>query len=264
MSKRLNIASVDQDELERIRIIASEPYGNKSQRAIWLQIYDRLSNACIHGPLSAGSRLPSENDLADLFDVSRVTMRRALTKLQQEGQLQARKGVGIFVRQHPARYAISSNMRFVESLNVDAEQVKTHTLSLARRPASLEAMEALRLKQGAEVICLDRVRMLNDEPVYFTTKEFPADLFPQFEAAYEARQSVADVYQAHGIKDFKRVETRVSGGFAHSYEAEALQLTHRTPLMRTTAINSDTKGKPIEFSLGRWPLASVELIFNEQ
>lgn len=264
MNKRLNIASVDQWDLERIREIAAEPYGSKSQRAIWLQIYDRLSEACMNGPLSAGTRLPSENDLADLFDVSRVTMRRSLTKLQQEGQLQARKGVGIFVRQRPARYAITSNMRFAESLDVEADQITTNTISLSRQKVSIEAAEALGLPKDAEVISLHRVRLLNDEPIYLASKEFPAQRFADFEKVYHARQSVADVYHAHGITDYKRIETRVSGGFARRLEAEALQLTHRTPVMRTLSVSSDAEGKPIEFSLGRWPLASVELIFNEQ
>ena len=264
MNKPLNIASVDDTDLEHIREIASEPYGDKRTRAIWLQIYDRLSDACASGPLVAGARLPSENDLADFFDVSRVTMRKALTKMQQEGQLLARKGVGVFVRQHPTRYVMSSNRRFSESLDAESDQIATQTLSLERRRVSAEAAEALKLHRNAQVIVLERVRLLHDEPVYLTTKEFPAARFPRFEGIYGVNQSVAEVYRAHEIDNYKRVETRISGGFARRMEAEALQLSHRTPLMRTISIHCDQMGTPIEFNLGRWPLSSVELVFSEE
>lgn len=263
MKKQLNIDCVDSDNLEQIVQIAQAPYRSKGERPIWLQIYDRLAEACINGPLEPGARLPGENHMAELFSVSRLTMRKALSKLQQEGQLQARKGVGIFVRRRRSRYVIEDDLRFSQSLEANAAEIDTKTLELTRAPASQEASLALGLGPVSQVIRLMRLRIVEGEPIYLTSKEFPADRFPQFEEAFATNQSVTDVYRAHGIPRYTREETRITGGFAHRHEADALGLTHRTPLMRVASVNLDPEGRPIEFNFGRWPLSSVELVFNQ-
>ncbi|MFS4580909.1 phosphonate metabolism transcriptional regulator PhnF [Phaeobacter sp. C3_T13_0] len=264
MKKQLNIDSVDSDDLERIIQIANVPYRSKGERALWLQIYDRLAEACINGPLESGARLPGENHMAELFSVSRLTMRKALSKLQQEGQLQARKGVGIFVRQRRTRYVIDDDLRFSQSLEANASEIDTKTLELTRAPASREAIVALGMGAVSEVIRMVRLRIVEGEPIYLTSKEFPADRFPRFEEAFSPNQSVTDVYRAHGIPRYTREETRITGGFAHRHEADALGLTHRTPLMRVSSVNLDPEGRPIEFNFGRWPLSAVELVVNQR
>lgn len=262
MTKQLNMISVASADLDRILEIAHAPYGPRSERAIWLQIYDRLANACADGSLESGARLPGENDLAHMFSVTRLTMRKALSKLQQEGRLQARKGVGVFVRRPPARYRVEDGLRFSERLQARAEGIETHTLALTSGTVSVQGARALNIPEGAPVVVLRRLRIVGGEPIYLTNKEFPADRFPDFEAAYVPRQSVADVFAAHGIERFTRAETRIAGGFAGRREAEALRLTQRTPLLFVSATNHDPEKRPIEFSSGCWPLASVELVFG--
>ncbi len=248
--------------MEAVQALAAPPYAPRTERAIWLQIYDRLSEACLKGGLHAGARLPGENALAEMFAVSRLTMRKALSKLQQEGQLQARKGVGIFVRRGPTRYAVDDDLRFFESFEAQAESIETQTLELTRAAASAPGRAALLLTEDDLVVRLTRLRVVQGEPLYLTTKEFPAARFAEFETAYAPAASVQAVYRAHGIHHHTRAETRVSGGFATVLEAEALQLSQRTPLLRVAAVNCDPEGVPIEFTLGRWPLGAVELVFG--
>lgn len=242
--------------------LAAPDYAPKGDRAIWLQIYDRLLDACNDGVLPLGAKLPGENQLAEIFNVSRVTMRRALAKLQQEGQLQSRKGVGIFIRQPATHYSIEHSMRFADSLGAGGREIGTHTISLVQAPADSQVAEALRLQEGDEVIVLTRLRLLDNVPIYLAEKHFPVSVFPHFETEYAEKRSVLDVYRKQNIETYRRVETRVSGGFARRGEAESLRLSHRTPLLRTASRNETLDGIPIEFTRGAWPLASVELVFK--
>lgn len=237
-----------------------EPRGDRS---IWMQIYDRLRQLIAEGSIAPGERLPGENQLSEAFGVTRVTLRRALTKLQREGFLEVRKGVGAFVRVAPASYNISSNKRFIDALESDADAVATRTLDLKRGVPLAAAALALDMPETGEAILLTRVRLLDGQPVYLTSKTFSAARLPDFEEIYNIGQSVAEVFRNHGIAEFQRVETRVSGGFATREEALALRLTPETPVMRTTSLNSDPDGRPIEFSRGCWPLSMVELVFHE-
>lgn len=245
-----------------LRTLAAPAFDARSLRPIWKQIADRLHAACAEGRLPGEARLPGEIRMAQIFGVTRVTMRRALARLQQEGILHARKGVGIFVRPMPLRYRLDHGSRFADGLNLPGARIGTTTLALDRGAAEPEEAEALHLDPGAPVIRLTRLRQLDEAPVYLSRKTFPAAVLPGFEAAYAVRCSVRDVFQAHGIATYRRVQTRVSGGFASDAEAAALRLSPRMPVLRTVALNAAADGRTIEFNLGTWPLTAVELVLT--
>jgi GntR family transcriptional regulator, phosphonate transport system regulatory protein len=244
--------------------LAAPAFDARSLRPIWKQIADRLNAACADGRLDGDSRLPGENRMAEIFGVTRVTMRRALARLQQEGVLQARKGVGIFVRPMPLRYRLDHGNRFSDGLDLPGAMVGAKTMSLGRGAATREEAEALRIAPGDPVIRLSRLRQVDGAPVYLSLKTFPAEILPDFETAYARRTSVRDVYQAHSFPTYRRVQTRVSGGFASDAEAEALRLSPRMPVLRTVALNAAPDGRIIEYNLGTWPLTAVELVLTPQ
>lgn len=63
------------------------------------QVLQQMKNMLISGEWKAGDRLPSENELAELFGISRITVRQALQKLNALGLLETRVGEGTFVRE---------------------------------------------------------------------------------------------------------------------------------------------------------------------
>ena len=204
--------------------------------------------------------LHGEYKMAAIFGVNRATVRNALTHLQREGFLHARKGVGILVRPSAQRYVVQDNMRFGGALE-SGGLVTTRTLSIRQRKASVQAQEAYGLSAHSKTIELERLRFLDGAPTYYAKKEFSADIFPRFQEAYAQAHSIKQVYAAHGIADYRRVETRVVGAFASRDEAEALHLTPKTPVLRVMARNADAGGRTIELNRGCWPLTSVELVF---
>lgn len=241
--------------------LAQRPYEARALRPIWLQIYDRLSEAIDSGLVAQGAKLPGEVQLAEMFRVNRVTMRRALALHQSEGKLQARKGVGIFVRQTPRAFVIQNDMRFSDSLIGCGQDVTTHTLRLERAAPGPEAARLFGLSPRDRVIVLHRMRLLDGAPIYFTRKELPAHRFPDFERLYERLQSVSAVYKASGIPWFRRAETRVRGGLATPDEAKILGINAKTPVQHVTAINRTADGAAIEYNRGCWAMASVEFVF---
>jgi GntR family transcriptional regulator, phosphonate transport system regulatory protein len=240
-------------------LLAAPAFAARSVGPIWKQIADRLQDACADGRLRGDSRLPGEIRMAEIFGVTRVTMRRALALLQQEGILQARKGVGIFVRPMPLRYRLGHGNRFSDGLDLPGAKIGAVTLSLDRGEATADEAEALGLVPKAPVIRLLRLRQVDDAPVYLSHKTFPAALLPGFEASYALHASVRDVFHAHGFPGYQRIRTRVSGGFATDAEAEALRLSRRMPVLRTIALNAAPDGRRLEYNLGTWPLTAVEL-----
>src|SRR5262249_4924970 len=104
--------------------------------------------------------------------------------------------------------------------------------------------------------------VLGTAPFYLAIKEFPASIFPDFEATFRAEDSILDAYAAVGINSYLRAETRILGDFANEREAGLLQISIGAPLIRARSYNRDLLGRVIEFSRGCWPMFSVELVFG--
>ncbi|MEM6463522.1 MAG: GntR family transcriptional regulator [Pseudomonadota bacterium] len=230
----------------------------------WLVIYRTLRDEIVSHDLASGARLPSEKQLCDRFSVTRMTVRRALQALQHEGMLIARKGSGVFVRRVPPCYQITDGKRFIDNITAPGDSVLTHTLSIKRERARAEEAEALQLPRGARLIVITRLRLINDEPTFLNVKHLPSSYFQNFDDIYAQRQSVDDVYRHHGIHDYVRKETRITGGFAAEGQAQILGLAAGAPLLLSQSLNEDSAGRRIEHSKGCWPLTAVEFVFPGQ
>ena len=231
------------------------------KRPPWLSIYRTLKSEILAKAMAEGGRLPSEKQLCERFSVTRMTVRRALEALQREGLVTARKGSGVYINTKPTCYEINSGRRFIENVATHGHSVETKTLSISRVSAKADLAEKLDVKRGTRLIAIKRIRIIGSKPAFLNFKWMPAKRFPKFDKVYEKNQSVSQVYSEHGIKDYHRIETRVSGGRASEDEAQHLLLEVGTPVFRSQSVNSDNEGKRIEFSQGSWPLDSVEFIF---
>lgn len=244
----------------RLSHLASQPYEDKRIRSIWMQIYDRLEMAMTTGLLPEGSKLPGEDDLASLFGVSRVTLRRALALHQREGRLVSRKGVGVFVRSIAIRYVVHENEAFNAPLSGEDSMIET--LSLGPKPASGDAAAAFGLPHEAEIIELEMLQFSGNSPYYLAIKEFPPAILPNFAADFVRTGTILDAYAAAGISNYFRTETRIIGDFATHREAELLRISKKAPVIRSRSINKDEQGRVIEYNRGCWPMFSVELVFE--
>ncbi|AIF53151.1 FadR/GntR family transcriptional regulator [Pelosinus sp. UFO1] len=73
-------------------------FAEDSSDALYMQIVSRIQQLMREGHLKQGDKLPSERELAEMFDVSRVPVREALKVLEFLGAIQHRRGEGVFVK----------------------------------------------------------------------------------------------------------------------------------------------------------------------
>ncbi|WP_137391579.1 FadR/GntR family transcriptional regulator [Rhodoligotrophos defluvii] len=96
------------------------------------QIADVLRQEILAGTREPGSKLPTEQQMADMFGVSRAAIREAVSRLKQDGLVQSRQGLGAFVSETGASTAF----------RIEGERLDRHELALIfelRRPLEVEA-----------------------------------------------------------------------------------------------------------------------------
>ncbi|KAB1988346.1 GntR family transcriptional regulator, partial [Haemophilus parainfluenzae] len=84
-------------------------------RPLHLSISERLRQEIFRGDYQAGEQLPSEHQLMQQFEVSRITVRRAIANLVQQGLVEAQRGRGVFVKaQHKVTRSLSNPLIFFD------------------------------------------------------------------------------------------------------------------------------------------------------
>ena len=114
--------------------------------------------------LPEGSVLPPERDLARQWSVARMTLRRAMGELAEDGLLVRRQGAGTFTaRPKIARRLVMAS--FTEEMHRRGLTPSSKTLELRRRHADHVLSRQLRIPAGEPVVCLTRLRLADDLPM---------------------------------------------------------------------------------------------------
>lgn len=126
------------------------------------QVYEQLKHLLIEGEWAPGTKIPSENELADMFNVSRITVRQALQKLNALGLLETRFGEGSFVKVVDVGESMNGLIPMMYLGEQSAQEVfefrmiiETECARLAARRASAEDVEGLKESLECMVKCED-------------------------------------------------------------------------------------------------------------
>jgi len=227
-----------------------------SDRAVYQQIADALRERIRTGTYAAGSKLPSETELLQEFEVTRQTVRRGLAVLQQEGLTEARRGTGVFVREVPPVIAVR-NARFSRAARREGKgalAAEAEALGLEWRSEELEVATVTASPAVAEVLGEDRAvvkrrRMwVGGIPTQLADSYVPASIDAEIKWS-EGANAPGGIYglleqHGHEIVSF-REELTVRQ--ASPEEAVALDLAPAAPVVILTRHAIDQAGRVCEF-----------------
>jgi len=141
------------------------------------------------------SRLPPENELADMLGVSRTTVRSALQSLEQHGVLtrSPRRGTVVHERLSPSMVALQRLIGFKRLLEEQGYQVETITTSRVRTDAPAEVVEALGIPKSASVYEIDRLFLASGKPAIWLINYLETDRFVDPPTEEQLAQSPFDM-----------------------------------------------------------------------
>ncbi|MDD3411935.1 MAG: GntR family transcriptional regulator [Eubacteriales bacterium] len=213
----------------------SEPLEKKSQSPLYMQLMNRLKNDVLAGVYPPGARIPSEQVLCETYGVSRVTVRKAMLDLVQEGLLVRRQGKGTFV----ADERMQRNLQHVTSFTraCAGHSVSTRLVDARREPATPDDVERLHAPEESQVLEITRLRLCDGEPVMLEVNRFPQNYLYLDQMQLEG--SLYDLLRAHGVQPSRGVHD--------------ISLGHATP----------TVGKYLGTPVGEALLVLEETIYDQ-
>lgn len=169
---------------------------------LYQQLQRRVREAIQSHVLGPDDALPSERQLAEDFGVSRITVRRAIEGLAQEGWLISRQGSGNFVRSR-----VEKNFAKLTSFSEDmrARGARPHSEWLKRTLGTVTPEEALKLalSPGTAVYRFHRLRFADDSPMAIEYATVVATCLPSFDAV---DASLYGALEAHGNRPVRALQ----------------------------------------------------------
>ncbi len=186
---------------------------------IYHQLYEILKKKIKGGQFRSGEYLPSENKLAEVYGVSRLTVRQALSKLVEDGIVEKRRGKGTIALPPKNIENLTELRGFTDEARASGHSTRSVVLENKLTNVPMFARERLKLPTGSKVILLKRLRLLDDIPYAIEWAYINPSVDTRVLNILEMDMSTVSLYEFF----------RKTLGLRMQYADETLEVTKATP-----------------------------------
>lgn len=215
------------------------------------QIVDDLRRKILDGTLTVHAALPSERSVADMYDVSRMTARRALEALETEGLAYNEGRKGRFVSPRRLRYNISDMVSFAADLQASNEALDIDVLSSNSTTANAQMAAALNVAVGTELWEYTRLFRIQGHATFLETEYVIASDFPDL-LTFDLRQSSTKLLEQHFGVHAHRGDIVIRMRALDSQEAQELGVSPHHAGIELEQVICDVNGKAFCFGRQIW------------
>jgi GntR family transcriptional regulator len=210
---------------------------------LYLQLARSLREHISSGGIDPGSALPSERDLSEMAGLSRVTVRKGIEQLIDEGVLVRKQGSGTFVaRRIEAPGARLSS--FSDDTRSRGEDPGVVWIYKSYAQPTEEEAAALEVSPTARVARLGRVRLAGGEPLAIEHAVIPATFMPDLDSLGD---SLYQALESHGFRPTSGTQ-RVRASLATPTEAGILSVEQNSEVLRIDRRTRIPDGRIVEFT----------------
>jgi len=211
---------------------------------LYHQLSGQLVTAIESGTLPKGSFLDNEIELAERWQVSRPTVRRAIQDLVDNGMLVRRRGVGTQVVSDQVRRPFKLSSLF-EDLLASGRQPVTKVLVLDTVAADGEVAEALGVAPATAVVHIERLRSVGSQPLAIMRNWLTTEVAGSVSADELELRGLYALLRERGVRPHSAVQT-LGAAAATSTDAAALGIAAGAPLVTMRRVMQDDTGRPVE------------------
>jgi GntR family transcriptional regulator len=214
----------------------------------YIQVRDALQTRIQDGSWHPGDQIPGEPELCRMFDVSRTVIRQALNDLVYRGLLIRKKGKGTFVAEPKIRESLVQKLTgFHQDMVEQGYSPVTRVLKQGLVPANRKVAAYLDIEEGTDVVEIERLRFVQDEPIQLTTTYLPYRVCPELlhqdltdRSLYVFLEKQCGIMIARGHRSIEAVA-------ANDYEARLLQVKKGAPLIMLNSVSFLSDETPVEY-----------------
>lgn len=216
----------------------------ESSVPLYQQLVNEIKEQIREGTLNVNDRLMTEIEFSKEYDISRITVRKAIEMLVDEEILVKRQGIGTFVAEKKLNRDISTFMGFTQSCQRAGRKASTKLLTADLIEATPSDAKRLELEEGERVIRIIRLRYCDDMPVIIEENHFSQKF-----AFLLGRDLSKSLHEILAESDVAPVNGTKSIGICHANELEKeyLNVELNEALILTKDMSFDKNGVPVYY-----------------
>lgn len=218
-------------------------------KPLYVQIQEYIAEMILLGKMPPESKLPSERDFSQELGVSRMTVRRSITELVNEGLLERRHGSGTYVARPRFTYDARELISYEQAMQSRGIATGSQLLEFGELPASRRHAEHLEVEVGDRLYRIVILRLANRVPFVLERSFFPCERIPCLEEYDLEKTNIYDLLTAGYGVWFAHISQTIEAIPASETIAEQLRVEEGFPLlMITRTLTRKSDGKPVEYS----------------
>lgn len=225
---------------------------DKSPVTLYYQVERKIRKQIESGELNPGDFIPSENELIKMFNVSRITIRKALERLEEDG---------LIIKKRGSRSIVSENVHADRRTVIGLDDFRRMEDEMQNRGISRKAtvVEHIRIKpvesiakifgisESDELIRIRRLCKSKECPIWTESRYFPLNIGEKLDIAKLEYESVQKLLQMTGHKvDHVEVQVRAVG--ANSTQAKLLEVPEKYPLLVHESVSYTSVGDALQLT----------------
>ena len=214
---------------------------------LYAQVEDVLTSRIASGALSAGTQLPSEEELIREFHVSRTTIRTTIQNLVRQGLVEIRRGRGTFVASPRIVQELTELTGFVEDMKVLGRIPTARVLSRELLPAEPFVAKKLAVASGATVVRIRRVRLSDGVPLSFDETYLPEELGRRVMNDDLAKEPIFTLLEDRYRTPLVEAEYVLEAAAAEPAVALALKITAGSPIFLIERTSYTSAHRPVDY-----------------
>jgi GntR family transcriptional regulator len=199
------------------------------------------------GVLKVGDQLPTEGILVARFEVSRITIRRAIQNLVGRGLVEIRRGKGTFVAAPKMTQELTELSGFVEDMHALGRKPTARVISKEVVTAGTTVASHLALTKGERVIRIRRVRLADGVPLSFDETFLPLDIGKKIITNNLRVEPIFSLLERKYDIPLIEAEYKLEAVAAEAEVASALRVKQGSPIFRIERTSYSTGNRPVDY-----------------
>lgn len=212
---------------------------------IYIQIEELIKQRIYLEEYGIGENIPSERELSMQFDVSRMTVRQAITNLVNSGLLYREKGRGTYVANPKFEQPLMGLTSFTEDMRARGMEPSSKVLRFEKIVPPVDIAHDLLLERGEEVFFVVRIRYANAKPMAIERTYIPVKIYPDLDEK-KVMGSLYALIEARFHQKIGNAIQQMEAAIVGKEDCKYLQIGTAAPVLIIKRISFLSDGIPFE------------------
>lgn len=233
-----------------------------------IPLYEQIKNEIIkqisEGTYEPGSKLPSEHELEDEFNTSRITIRRAIDELAKDNYLTKKQGKGTFINAHKVQRNLLNLNSYTNFMLENNSKPSRKVIEISYEGVTTKIRDNLCISGESKILKVQRIMHFEKNNDGLEIGFYPTKLFPDLDKKITSDVSISNLLKNTYNINQGRSRQQINLTFATSDTAKKLNVVLGSPLFQLERTVYDTENQPIYFAVMYYDPNKVSFIIDSK